>query len=132
MSLEAAAGEGTTAAMAATYLINDSLAVGPPSGDAASLFFLARYEATRGFVPVWSEVRTYRSGDDKQALAYLDWLELQGTRFDFVRLFDGTGERLSASRAPDGWRESLELTDRELDWTGSSTCPAIPTGAKNP
>lgn len=125
MALEAIASEDTVAAMAATYLINDSLAVGPPAREASSLFFLARYEATRGFVPVWREVRSYRTADEKEAFAYLDWLELQGVRFDFLRGFDGSSERLSASRAPEDWRERLALADRELEWTETSACPVL-------
>lgn len=125
MALEAIAGDDTVAVMAATYLINDSLSVGPPERDAASLFFLARHEATRGFVPVWREVRMYRTAEEKEAFAYLDWLELNGVRFDFLRRFDGSSERLAASRSPEDWRERLALARRELDWTEPPACPVL-------
>ncbi len=125
MALEAVAGEDTVAVMAATYLINDSLAIVPPLRDAASLFFLARHEPTRGFVPVWREVRTYRTAEEKEAFAFFDWLELQGVRFDFVRRFDASSERLAASRAPEDWRDRLTLAQRELEWAESSACPVL-------
>jgi hypothetical protein len=47
----------TLAGMAATWMIADSLAPGPPGQQAVSLFFMARFEPTRGFIPVWEEVR---------------------------------------------------------------------------
>ncbi len=125
MAMEAIAGSDTVATMAATYLINDSLAAGPPLREAASLFFLARHEPTRGFVPVWREVRRYRTAEEKEAFAYVDWLELEGVRFDFLRRYDGSSELLTASRAPEDWRDRLSLARRELEWTEPSTCPVL-------
>ncbi len=125
MTLEAVAGPDTLLEMAATYLINDSLAPGPPRGDAASLFFLARRETTRGYLPVWSEVRTYGTAAGKEAFAYLDWLELNGSRFDFVKVVRGSNEGFSASRAPEDWRSRLSLTERRFTWTEPPECPTL-------
>ena len=63
--------------------------------------------------------------EEKEAFAYLDWLELQGVRFDFVRRFDASSERLAASRAPEDWRDRLTLAQRELEWAESSACPVL-------
>ncbi len=125
MALEAVAGPDTLLEMAATYLINDSLASGPPRGDAASLFFLARREPTRGYLPLWSEVRTYGTAERKEAFAYLEWLELNGSRFDFVKAVRGSNEGLSASRAPEDWRTSLSLSERRFVWTEAPECPTL-------
>lgn len=123
-ALEAVPSGDSLRSMAATYLINDTLAAAAPRGEAASLFFLARDEVGRGFVPVWREVRSYRTAEEKQAFAYVDWLELAGARFDFVRLIESEGERLSASRAPSDWRERTSLAERELVWTEDAGCAA--------
>lgn len=125
MTLEAVAGPDTLLEMAATYLINDSLAPGPPRDNATSLFFLARRETTRGYLPVWSEVRTYGTAAGKEAFAYLDWLELNGSRFDFVKAVRGSNEGLSASRAPEDWRSRLSLTERRFMWTEPPECPTL-------
>lgn len=125
MALEAVGGPDTLPEMAATYLINDSLAPGPPRGDAASLFFLARREPTRGYLPVWSEVRTYDVAQGKEAFAYLDWLEIAGFRFDFVTAVRGSNEGLSASRAPEDWRSRLSLAERDFVWREPPQCPAL-------
>lgn len=125
MALEAVAGPDTTLEMAATYLINDSLTVGPPPGDAASLFFMARREPTRGYLPVWREVRTYGTAEEKEAFAYLEWLELNGARFDFVNAFGGASQTLSASRAPADWRSRLSLAERQFGWRERAACPAL-------
>jgi hypothetical protein len=125
MALEAVAGPDTLLEMAATYLINDSLAPGPPRGSAASLFFLARREPTRGYLPVWREVRTYGSAEGKEAFAYLEWLELKGARFDFVNAVRGSNVGLAASRAPEDWRSRLSLAQRRFVWTEAPECPAL-------
>jgi hypothetical protein len=124
-ALDAVAGSDSLMEMAATYLINDSLAPGPPRGDAASLFFLARREPTRGYLPVWREVRTYGTAERKEAFAYLEWLELNGSRFDFVKTVRGSNEGLSASRAPEDWRSRLSLTERTFVWTEPAECPIL-------
>lgn len=124
IALEAIAGADTVADMVATYLISDSLAAGPPGTDAASLFFVATYEATRGFVPVWREVRRYGTADEKEAFAYFGWIDLRGARFDFVRRVDASGVRLAASRAPEDWRDRVALARREIEWMEATPCPA--------
>lgn len=92
----------TIPAMASTYLINDTLAaVPPPSGPSSSLFFLARYDRSEGFVPVWSRIRSYTDPGDKEALAYLGRMDLGGTRAYFVRLLTADDERLGAFRTGD-------------------------------
>lgn len=125
MSLAAVAGPDTALELAATYLINDSLRVGAPQGEAVSLFYLARREPTRGYVPVWREVRAYAEAGNKEAMVYVDWLEAGGTRFDFVNIIGGTEERLSVSRAPPDWRDRMGLAERRFEWVEPAECPAV-------
>ncbi|UCG76983.1 MAG: hypothetical protein JSV95_06805 [Gemmatimonadota bacterium] len=126
VALEAVSGQDTLPEMAATYMINDSLAVGPPRGrEAASLFFIARRDPTRGYVAVWRELRTYGSVETKEAFTWVGWLELSGSRFDFVQRYGGSVEHLVASRAPDAWRDLLTLSEREFEWSESPDCPAL-------
>lgn len=111
----------TVPGMTATYLVADALAPGPPTGEAISLFFVARREPASGFIPVWSEVRRYETADEKQALAYVDWIRLPSRRVDFVRLVEGGGTRLAASVRPaegeeNGWG---------VDWSEEPGCPAL-------
>lgn len=72
-ALEAVPFPGDTApGMAAAYLINDTLAAAPsPPGPSASLFFLARYDPARGYVPVWAAVRSYTDPGGKEAFEYV-------------------------------------------------------------
>ncbi|MFQ5689052.1 MAG: hypothetical protein ACE5HQ_02105 [Gemmatimonadota bacterium] len=107
--------------MAATYLVADSLRPGPPVGDAVSLFFLARYERGRGYVPTWTELRRYSSGEDKEAFEYLDWLRTPRERVDFLRRFDGEGVSLAASLLP---RDAPER-GRHIDWVEGKRCRAL-------
>lgn len=108
----------TLAGMTATYLIADSLAVGPPGDRGISLFFLARFEPTRGFIPEWQEVRRYNAAEDKEVFEYLDWIELATGRLDVVRRYDATSLRLAASlMPPEG--------ERELVWTEPAGCESI-------
>lgn len=121
--------EDSVPAMAATYLVNDSLAPGGPSGDAISLLFVATYEASRGYTPMWREVRRYRSEADKEAFQYLDWMRLPGGYLHLLRRFDGSGVGLAGSFVPqqeggDGvtgveWRESGPC--RSLDLLSASS-----------
>lgn len=111
----------TAAAMAATYLVDDSLAVGPPGEQAISLFFLARWEASRGYIPVWQEVRRYDSAEDKEVFEHLDWFRTNATRIDVLRLFEGSRVRLVASVLPaDGPQDR-----RTIDWVEGERCPAL-------
>ncbi len=103
-------------AMVATYLINDTLDGPAPSGDATSLFFLARFEPERGYVPEWSELRRYGGGSGKEAFLYRGAIEGPSGRIDFVERFDGETARLAASPDAEG--------RRSITWTESAACPA--------
>jgi len=104
----------TIPGMASTYLIGDTLAPVPPtSGNAASLFFLARYDRTEGFIPIWSRIRAYSSPDAKEVLAYLGRMELDGSRTYFLRRLTADGQQVVAFREqePSGelwWEEPEE------------------------
>jgi hypothetical protein len=61
--------------MTATYLVGDELAVGPASSEGYSVFYIADYETRRGYMPVYSEVRDYRS-TGKAAPRLVDYVDL--------------------------------------------------------
>ncbi len=63
--------------MAATYLVGDELAVGPANPEGYSVFYIADYETQRGYMPVYSEVRDYRS-TGKAAPKLVDYVDLNG------------------------------------------------------
>lgn len=108
-------------AMAATYLVNDSLSAAPPPGEAISLFFMARYEPGRGYVPFWQAVERYGSEAGKRILVYEDWIRAPGSRrIDFVRVVDVEGVRLGAVRMPEGG----PVSGSDLDWT-EGACGAL-------
>ncbi|MFQ5888956.1 MAG: hypothetical protein ACE5JR_02770 [Gemmatimonadota bacterium] len=102
--------------IAATYLIGDTLAPVAPAGEAVSLFYLARFEPARGYVPAWSIVRRYTSPAEKEAYAFLDWVALPSGRIDFLTLFNGAARRLAASAASVG--------ERRIDWREPAGCPS--------
>jgi len=105
-------------AMAATYLVNDGLANEPPANAASSLFVLARFDRTRGYVPEWSEVRRYGNGTDREAFTYLGAMAGSAGRVDFVTRHDGSGVSLAASVANEG--------GRGIDWTEArGVCSAL-------
>jgi len=104
-------------AMAATYLINDSLGGPGPTGSATSLFFLARFGPT-GYVPDWSEMRTYSGREDREVFTWLGAAPLPGGRLDFAVRRDGAVRRLVAS-------VDSEDPDRGIAWTESGRCPAL-------
>lgn len=108
----------TLAGMAATWMIADSLAPGPPGQQAVSLFFLARFEPTRGFIPLWEEVRRYSDPQDKEALEYLDWIQLGAHRLDVVRRYDASSVRFAVSIIEDG-------EDREISWVEPAECSTL-------
>lgn len=116
--LRSAALPGDTApAMAATYLIGDTLAPVPPaSSSAASLFYVARFEPARGYVPVWSTVHRYGSASDKRILAWLGSLGVGGSRYYMLRRVDGSDERIAAH---------LAGASAELAWTEGGRCEAL-------
>lgn len=107
--------------MAATYLISDSLAAGPPAGEAISLFFLARYDAARGYRTLWQEVRRYDSAAEKEVFEYLDWIRLPAGRLDVLRRYDGSGVSLAASLLATG----SSPDDRSLGWIEPAECRAL-------
>jgi hypothetical protein len=63
--------------MAATFLVGDSLAVGPADPQGYSIFYIADYETARGYTPIYTEVRDYRK-TGKQAPAIIDYLNWNG------------------------------------------------------
>lgn len=109
----------TVPAMTATYLVADSLAPGPPSGDAISLFFIARFEPARGFSSVWQEVRRYSTAENKEAFEYLDWIRTPAGRVDFLRRVDGSAIGLAAGVAP------VDGGARGVDWIEGPDCRAL-------
>lgn len=109
----------TLAAMAATWLVADSLAAVPPLGEnAVSLFFLARFEPVEGFIPIWEEIRRYDDPADKEAFEFVDWIRLGAHRLDFVRRYDASAVALAASiTAPD--------EDRQISWIEGPECRTL-------
>jgi hypothetical protein len=63
--------------MAATYLVGDDLAVGAPQSEGYSVFYLGDYETQRGYMPIYSEVRDYRSTGKAapRLIDYVNWTE---------------------------------------------------------
>ncbi|MDT8435610.1 MAG: hypothetical protein RRA92_02535 [Gemmatimonadota bacterium] len=104
-------------AMAATYLVGDSLGGPPPARAASSLFFLARFDPSRGYVPEWSEVRRYDGDAGREIFVYRGAAAGPGGRIDFVeRWAAGPPVLLAASRAgPEG---------RGIEWTEAAACPS--------
>jgi hypothetical protein len=103
--------------MAATYLIGDTLAGVPPTTESAvSLFFMAGFDPARGYVPLWSSVRQYRSASDKEILTWLGGLRLGAERLELLREIGGSGERVVA-RASGGAGGPT--------WKESGSCPAL-------
>ena len=123
MSPFALAGD-TLAGMAATWMIADSLAPGPPGEQAVSLFFMARFEPTQGFISLWEEVRRYSSEEDKEALEFLDWIQLGAHRIDVVRRYDASSVGLAASIVEEG-------EERGIDWLEPADCRTLARLAGN-
>lgn len=63
--------------MAATYLVGDNLGIGAPEPAGYSVFYIADYETQRGYMPVYSEVRDYRS-TGKAAPRLIDYANWDG------------------------------------------------------
>lgn len=106
--------------LAATYLIADTLAPVPPDpGTSTSLFFLARYDRSEGYVPVWSRTATYRDTASKEVLSHLDWLPADPGRVEMLLRTDARSTRLAAART------GAEGASGELDWTASERCPVV-------
>lgn len=103
-------------AMAATYLVNDVPEGPAPAGEATSLFFVARFDPERGYVPEWSELRRYGGGSGKEFFLYRGALEGPSGRIDFVERRDGESARLAASPDVEG--------RRSITWMEDPACPA--------
>ncbi|MFV1986575.1 MAG: hypothetical protein ACC682_04810 [Gemmatimonadota bacterium] len=108
----------TLAGMAATWMIADSLAPGPPGKQAVSLFFMARFEPARGFITLWEEVRRYSDAEDKEAFEYLDWIQLGAQRLDVLRRYDASSVRLAVSISAEG-------EDRKISWMEPAGCSTL-------
>ncbi len=112
----------TAPGMAATYLIGDTLAPVPPRSDPAhSLFFLARFDPSDGYVPVWSRAATYRDTADKVVLSHLDWIVAPEGRVELLRRIDARGVRMASVRT--GGEEPPE----EPGWIASGRCRVLET-----
>lgn len=111
----------TVSAMAATYLVSDSLAPGAPSAEAISLFYLAIYKPTRGYSSVWEEIRRYGPGGEKEAFEYLDWIRLSGGHLHLLRRFDNDGEGLAAGFVAAGDDEAWP----EVEWRETGPCRSL-------
>jgi hypothetical protein len=94
--------------MAATYLVGDSLAVGPADPQGYSVFYLADFETRRGYTPIYSEIRDYRRTGKgaPRVLDHLNWDEDEGQEvliqifgenqvwYDAVSLRNGTWTKI--------------------------------------
>lgn len=91
--------------MAATYLVGDSLAVGPADPQGYSVFYLADFETRRGYSPVYEEVRDYRQGGKAapRLVDHVNWNEEPGEEI-LIQVF---GDDQS-------WYEAL--SDRGSGW----------------
>jgi hypothetical protein len=92
--------------MAATYLVGDSLGVGPADPQGWSVFYIADFETRRGYQPVYSEARAYPQ-TGKAAPRLVDHLNWDGGEGEEI-LIEVFGERES-------WYEALAL--RGGQWT---------------
>lgn len=110
----------TAAGMAATYLIADTLAPVPSTaGSSTSLFFLARFDRTEGYLSEWTRVARYDSTGGKDVLVHLAMVPADGGWMEMVRRVQGDGERLAAAR--------VDTADGgEIVWTGRPDCPVLP------
>ncbi|CAN5632746.1 hypothetical protein BH23GEM6_BH23GEM6_04270 [soil metagenome] len=92
--------------MAATYLVGDSLAVGPADPQGYSVFYIADFETRRGYQPVYQEVHDYRQGGKAapRLVDYLNW-DGEGGEEILIEVF-GTDQR---------WYEAI--SERNGRWT---------------
>lgn len=110
----------TAAGLAATYLIADTLAPVPSTaGSSTSLFFLARFDRTEGYLSEWTRVARYDSTGGKDVLVHLTMVPADRGWLEMVRRVQGDGERLAAAR--------IDTADGgEIVWTGGTECPVLP------
>jgi hypothetical protein len=92
--------------MASTYLVGDSLGVGPADPQGWSVFYIADFETRRGYQPVYSEARAYPQ-TGKAAPRVVDHLNWDGGEGEEI-LVEVYGER-------EAWYEALAL--RGNQWT---------------
>ena len=97
--------------MSATYLVGDSLAVGPADPQGYSVFYIADYETARGYSPVYTEVRDYRR-TGKQAPALVDYINWNGQA--------GEDLLLRVYGRNDAWYEAISIRNQRWEkvWQG--------------
>lgn len=110
-------------AMSGTWLVGDTIAPGPPPGPAISLYFLARFEPARGYIPIWSEVRRYDGAEEKEAFVHLDWIRVPEGRLHLLWRVDGGSEGLAAAYLLE---ETGQGSAPKLTWTEGERCRALP------
>lgn len=111
----------TVPAMAATYLIGDTLAPVPPTASpSTSLFFLAGYREGSGYVSVWSVTESYSEPSRKVAFSHLDWLPEGGTArgVELLLRVSDSDVRLAAAEVDREEREGSVV------WVEGEACPA--------
>lgn len=112
----------TAPGLAATYLIADTLAPVPSTaGSSTSLFFVARFDRTEGYVSEWTHLARYDSTGGKDVLVHLDHLPAERGRLEMLRRVRADGERLAAARI-----DTTSAGGGEIVWTGGSVCAVLP------
>lgn len=98
--------------MAATYLVGDSLAVGPADPQGYSILYIADFETRRGYSPVYQDVRDYRR-TEKAAPRIVDHLNWDGDEGEEI-LVQVFGENQS-------WYEAISLRGNRWEkvWEGA-------------
>lgn len=96
--------------MASTYLVGDDLAVGQPQPEGYSVFYIADYETARGYIPVYQEVRDYRSTGKAapRLVDYVNWTQEESPEI-IVQVFGRTQSwyEMIANRGGE-WRKVWE------------------------
>ena len=100
---------------AATFMIGDSLAEGPPADSAGMAFIVADYDPLRGYFPLYFDAAWYRPGE-KRALRWIDAVDLTGDARD-EWLLRAHGDVLS-------WYEVIGRGDMAPTVVWSSRTPA--------
>jgi hypothetical protein len=96
--------------MVATYLVGDSLAVGPGDAQGYSVFYMADYQTSSGYNPIYSEIHDYRR-DGKIAPRLVDYLDWDGDEAQEVLIEEfrrsDRGYAMIA-QGNDGWQKVWE------------------------